>query len=89
MDIKKILKPIDVFFKKHWRKWTLLAILAIFAYAGFIFYQYIYKPIYRAKEVPSYKLEIKRIIYQDILEIFSQKKETINKIINKDYSNPF
>lgn len=89
MNLNGLLKPIKKFFVKYWRKWTILAVLAIFIYIGLIFYKYIYVPIYQAKEIPSYKLEIKRSAFQGIMENYAKRQETIIRIINKDYPNPF
>jgi len=89
MRLKKILKAIARFFKKHWPKWTILAILVIIIYLGFVFYHYIYKPAYQSKELTPYRLEIEEQIYQEIMDSYNQRQENINKIINKDYPNPF
>lgn len=89
MKAKKILKLIERFLRKHWHKWTILAILGIVIYAGFVFYQYVYKPVYQPKESILQKLEIKKQIYQEIMEFYYQQEENISQIINKDYPNPF
>lgn len=89
MNIKKLLKVVKIFCKKHWLKWTILAILGIIVYLGFVFCQYIYKPIYQPRELFPKRLEIKQQIYQEIMDFYSQQQENINKIINKTYPNPF
>ena len=89
MNIKNFLKSIKEFFEKHWRRWTILAILAMVIYIGLIFYQYIYKPIYQSREVTAQRLEIKKNIYQQIMDYYSKIGENINQIFNKNYSNPF
>lgn len=89
MKTKKILKLIKGFFRKHWQKWTILAIGAIVIYAGFVFYQYVFKPVYQPKESIPQKLEIEKQIYQEIMGFYYQQEENISQIINKDYPNPF
>lgn len=89
MKREKILKLIENFFKKHWQKWTILAILGIIIYTGFIFYQYVYKPLYQPRELPLQKLEINKKNYQEIMDFYYQQEENIDKIINKTYPNPF
>jgi capsular polysaccharide biosynthesis protein len=89
MKLKKILKPIGKFFKKHWKKWTILAILGIIIYISFIFYQYIYKPIYQSQELIPQKLRIKKQIYQEVMDFYFQRQENITKIISRDYLDPF
>lgn len=89
MKKEKFLKPIKKFFKKHWPKWTILVILGIIIYTGFVFYQYIYKPIYQPRELLPQKLEIDKEIYQEIMDFYSQQEKNINEILNKIYPNPF
>lgn len=89
MKMKESLKPVENFLKKHWQKWTILAILGIVIYAGFVFYQYVYKPVYQPRELTPTKLEIDKEIYQEIMEFYNQREGNINQIINKDYNNPF
>ena len=64
-------------------------ILAIVIYAGFISYKYVYKPLYAQNEITPFKLEIKKAAYQSIMDNYAKKQETIDKIINKNYSDPF
>ena len=82
-------KKINKFFKKHWRKWTILAILGIVVYTGFIFYQYIYKPLYQPKEMSLPKIEIKKQVYQEVMDLYYQRQSNLDKIIYKDYPNLF
>lgn len=89
MDFKKTAKSIRNLFIKHWKKWTIFAFLAILVYVGFIFYKYIYKPLYEQKEVSPFKLEIKKAAYQSIMDKFLSKGEKINQINNKNYLDPF
>lgn len=89
MDLKKTLKSIRNFFIKHWKKWTIFAFLAILVYIGFIFYKYTYKPLYEQKEVSPFKLEIKKSVYQSIMDNFLSRGEKINQINNKNYLDPF
>lgn len=89
MKVRKILKPIENFFKKYWQNWTILAILAMVIYISFILYQYIYKPIYQPRKITPQRLEIEKQIYQEVMDLYSQRQENISKIINKEYPNPF
>lgn len=89
MKLRKNLKPIGKFLKKYWKNWTILAILGIIIYTGFIFYQYIYKPIYQPRELMLHRLEIKKQIYQEIMDSYFQRQENITEILNKNYLNPF
>jgi len=89
MNIKNFLKSSKEFCGKHWKKWIILAILIMVIYIGFIFYQYIYKPIYQPKEVTAQRLEIKKNIYQRIMNRYSRIGENINQIFNKNYPDPF
>lgn len=89
MKNRNILKPIKKFCKKHWQKWTILAILAMIIYVGFIFYQCVYKPIYQIGELEFQRLEIKEQIYQELMDSYSQRQKNINKILTKTYIDPF
>jgi hypothetical protein len=89
MSKKKRLKALRNFCKKHWRKWTILIILAMVVYAGFIFYQYIYKPIYQPREIIPKKLEIRKDIYQDVMDSYFERQGEAEKAINKIYPDPF
>lgn len=89
MKTKRILKVIENFLKKHWPKWTILAILGIIVYLGFVFYLHIFKPVYQPEELLLQKLEIKKQTHQEIMELYNQQEENINQIINKDYNDPF
>ena len=89
MPPRDFLKSIKGFFGKHWRRWTILAILVMVIYIGLIFYQYIFRPIYQPKAVTTQRFEIKKDIYQQIMDSYSKVEENINKITNKDYSDPF
>jgi len=89
MSLKNIFKSISNFLSQYWKKWTIFAILAIVIYAGFIYYEYIYKSLYLENEITAFKLEIKKSAYQDIMDNYTKKQETIDKIINKDYLDPF
>lgn len=89
MKSKKILKAIENFLKKHWQKWTILAILGIVIYIGIMFYLYVYNPVYEPKELIPEKLEIDKITYQEIMEYYNQQEQIINQIVNKEYLNPF
>jgi len=89
MKTPKSLKPIKKFLKKHWRNWTILAILGIITYIGFIFYNYLYKPVYQPEELIPQKLEIDVDAHQQIMDFYHQEQENINIIINKEYPNPF
>lgn len=89
MKTPKSLKLTKNFLKKHWRNWTILAVLGIVIYIGFIFYHYLYKPIYQPEELTPQKLEIDTDTYQEIMDLYYQEQESINIIINKEYPNPF
>jgi hypothetical protein len=89
MDLKKTLKSVKNFFIKHWKKWTIFAFLAILVYIGFIFYKYVYQPLYEQKEVSPFKLEIKKSVHQSIMDKFLSREEKINQINNKNYLDPF
>ena len=89
MKTDKILKSSKSFFARHWKKWTILAFLAILVYIGFVFYKYVYGPLYSQREVSPFKLEIKKATYQSIKDNYSGREEKINQIINKNYSDPF
>jgi len=89
MNLKKTAKSIRNFFIKHWKKWTIFSFLAILVYIGFIFYEYVYKPIYALKEVAPFKLEIKRAVYQGIVDAYLNKGEKVNQINTKNYLDPF
>ena len=89
MNIKNLPKSIKGFFGKYWKKWTILVVLAMLIYIGFIFYQYVYKPIYQLREVSAQRFEIEKNIYEQIMDSYSKVEENINKTINKDYSDPF
>lgn len=89
MKSKKILKAVEKFLKKHWQKWTILAILAIVVYIGIVFYLYVYKPAFQPQESTPLKLEIDKETYQEVMEHYNQKQEIINQIMNKEYINPF
>jgi len=86
---KKSLKTIEKLLKNHWKKWTILAILAIIIYIGFLFYSYIYKPIYQPKDLVPEKLEIDKETYQELINYYNSKQENINRIISKEYPNIF
>jgi len=89
MDIKKIVKFLEHLLSKHWKKWTILVILAMFIYIGIVAYKYVYGPIYASKEVTAQRLEIKRSAYQQIMNTYSESQETVNELINKTYPDPF
>ena len=89
VDFKKTFKSIKNFFAKHWKKWTIFAFLAILIYVGFVFYKYVYRSLYEQKEVAPFKLEIKKTLYQSIVNNYSDKIEEINRINTKNYLNPF
>ncbi len=89
MNLKRISKSIGNFFLRYWRKWTILAILAMVIYIGIVVLQYVYKPIYQPKKVEAGGLEIKRGIYRDIMDSYSKSQDIINEVINKNYADPF
>ena len=89
MDIRKILKPIKNLFSKSWKRWTILAILAMVVYIGFILYQFIYKPVYQFREPTSQRLEINKNHYQKIMETYSKSSDIINDLVNRSYPDPF
>jgi len=64
-------------------------ILAMFVYIGLMVFRYIYRPIYEPKETTIQRLEINKTVYNEIMRSYSNNEEEINKIINKDYPNPF
>jgi len=74
---------------KYWKKWTIFVILAMVIYVGFLIFQYVYKPIYKPEETTIQRLEINKTVYNEIMKKYSESQENINKIINKDYPNPF
>jgi len=86
---KKALKTIKKLLENYWKKWTTLAILVIIIYIGFLFYSYIYKPIYQPKDLVPEKLEIDKETYQELMNHYNLKQENINQIINKEYPNIF
>lgn len=89
MELGKILRAIKRFLSKHWSRWTILAILAMVIFIGFIFYQYIYKPIYQSREFEPKILEIKKDVYQELMDLYFQRQENINRIITREYADPF
>lgn len=89
MDLEKILKQIETIFKDHWRKWTILAIGVMIIYLGFVFYQYVYKPVYKTKEAVFQKTEIKQSIYDRVMDTYFQKEKNIEEIFNKNYIDIF
>ena len=89
MKKNRFLKAIKNLLKEHWQKWTIIAILGIILYVGFVFYFYIYKPVYQPRELTPQKLEINKKVYQEIMDFYFQQEENINEIINKEYPNPF
>ena len=89
MSNKKKLKALRNFCKKHWRKWTILIILAMIIFIGFVFYQYIYKPLYQSKEIFPKKLEIRKDVYQDVMDLYFERQSNAEEAINKTYPDPF
>ena len=89
MNLNKIIKSIKGFLSAHWQRWTILVILAMIIYLGFMLYKYVYKPIYHPEEVVVQKLEIKENLYNSLLEKFSQKQKNIIEILSKNYLDPF
>lgn len=89
MKTAKTSKAIKDFLKKHWQKWTILAILGIVIYVGVLFYLYIYKPIYQPRDLVPQKLEINEQIYQEIMDHYNQREQIINEIISKNYQDVF
>lgn len=89
MKQNKFLKAIKDFLKKHWQKWTILIIGAMVVYIGFVFYLYVYKPIYKPEGLKLQKLEIEDKVYQNIIDIYQQRKENIDIIFNKEYIDVF
>ena len=80
---------IEKILKNKWRYWTILAVLAIIIYILFAFFQYVYVPVYGAKDVEFKELEIDKKTYQNLMDVYSKQQENINKIINKQYLNLF
>jgi len=66
-----------------------LAIFGMIIYLGSIFYQYIYKPFYGAKEIISQKIEIKESVYQRVMDAYFQEGKNINETFNKIYIDIF
>lgn len=89
MKVNKTLKSIKNLLAKYWKKWTIFIFLAIVVYTGIIFYQYVYKSLYEQREVAPFRLEIKKTIYQSIMDDYLSKGEKINQIFNKNYLDPF
>lgn len=74
---------------KYWKKWTIFVILAMVIYVGFLIFQYVYKPIYKPEQTTIQRLEINKTVYNEIMKAYSESQENINRIINKNYPNPF
>ena len=89
MNPKNLFKKTQKIFEIHWRKWTILAILGMIIYLGFTFYKYIYKPIYKPQATPFLQIEIKQDIYEKVMEVYFQKQENLNEILNKNYLDIF
>jgi len=89
MNFNKIIKSSERFLRTHWRKWTILAILAMIIYSGFIFYKYAYKSIYDSEQNGTQKLEIKEELYKSLMNQSIQKQNNLIEIFNKNYLNPF
>ena len=89
MNLKRLAKQMEIICKDHWRKWTILAIGVMIIYLGFVFYQYVYKPVYKTKEVISQKTEIKQGIYDRVMDAYFQKEKNIEEIFNKNYIDIF
>lgn len=85
----KFLRTTKNFCKRHWRKWMVLAIISVIVYIGFVFYQYIYKPIYEPRESTLLQLEIKKKTHKEVMDLYSQRQENLDKALRKDYPNPF
>lgn len=89
MNPRNLFKKTQKIFEIHWRKWTILVILGMIIYLGFIFYKYIYKPIYKPQAISSLQIEIKQDIYKKVMEVYFQKRENLNEILNKNYLDIF
>lgn len=89
MNLNKFIKSFERFLKNHWRKWTILVILAMIISSAFIFYIYAYKPLYNFGAVDVQKLEIKEGLYESLMNDSAQKKINLVEIFNKNYLNPF
>ncbi len=89
MNQNKLIKSVSIFFKNHWRIWTILMFVVIIMYLGIVFYKYIYTPIYSPQEIMPPRLEIKESIYNALINKFSQQENNINEILNKNYFDPF
>jgi hypothetical protein len=89
MKAKDPFKKIGKVFIRHWRKWTLLAICGMIIYLGFLFYEYIYQPIYQPGEIVSVQREIAKQVYQKVMDAYFQKQENINQVFNKNYLDIF
>ncbi|MBU3922702.1 hypothetical protein KJ684_00490 [Patescibacteria group bacterium] len=85
----KTLKAIEKLFKNNWHKWVFIAILGVIVFIIYLFYSFIYKPIYEPRDLVPEKLEIDKIIYDELINFCDLKEQNINQIIKKEYSNIF
>ena len=85
----KTLKAIEKLLKNNWHKWVFIAILGVIVFIIYLFYLFIYKPIYEPRDLVPEKLEIDKIIYDELINFCDLKEQNINQIIKKEYSNIF
>ncbi len=85
----KLINALKKFFARNWKRWTIVAILAILFYIGFVFYKYVYIPLFAEKEITPFKLEIKDSLFKSIILNETEKQERVNQILNKEYLDPF
>ena len=69
---------------------TFLALLLLFSIlGGFIFYKYVFLVKKKEVEISEKPPQFKEKTYQTILRIWREKEESLQKIGQKEYRNPF
>lgn len=87
--VKKSLKKLLKLLENHLGLVILIIFVIIILYASWIFYKFVYKPIYTPSEISFEKVEIKKAIFEKVTEQIELREENILEAAGKGYKDVF
>lgn len=87
--IKKSLKKLLKWIENHLGLVILIIFVIIILYASWLFYNFVYKPIYISSEISFEKVEIKKVIFEKAIEQIELREENILEAGGKKYKDVF
>lgn len=89
LKIRKNLKKSLKYLEAHLGLVILIIFVIIILYASWLFYDFVYKPVYTPSEISFEKVEIKKATFEKVIEQLELREKDILEAMGKEYKDVF